>query len=602
MRLGPFQRAPRELPRYEFASRKPGGRYRTWGLLLGCAAVLTPSLTAQTIPAGDSGSLTARGVVLNQVTREPVRRALVYSPDNRFATLTDDRGRFALTFPPVEPDSATNAPADTDPQSAALRFLQARSNSRPTHLVARKPGYLPQRDQFARIPTDPTTELVLLLVPEGLINGHVHFSTVDNADRFQVELFQRSFVAGQEHWGSQGTFTTWSDGEFRFHDLPAGTYKLVSNDQLDRDPASLNPGGQAFGYRAGYYSNAESFDSAAAIQLTAGAAVQAELSAVRCEFYRVRLVVSNGPASGGAQVRVYPQGHPGPGYSLGFNANEQRIEGLLPDGAYTVEVSTAGEPRLTGILDFTVRGGPTEGPVVAMKPDATLTGYVRADFSLKPETGRPAPETLEDEPILTQEPDVEIYLIPTDSFRTPETFTATTEENKTSKSFQLANVPPGQYWVHGSTENGYIASILRAGVDLLRQPLVVAGEAGEPIEVTLRNDGAELSGTVTSPQEDGHRGGVSDTGDGQKPVFVYLLPLNYGEGQLRAVPTLPDSTFQLQQIPPGTYRVLAFAQQQEELEGLIPQALPKYESKGQVVYLSPGKKVTLPSPLEALRE
>src|SRR5215471_11286302 len=35
-----------------------------------------------------------RGTVVNRLTHDPVGHALVYSPDNRFATLTDSEGHF----------------------------------------------------------------------------------------------------------------------------------------------------------------------------------------------------------------------------------------------------------------------------------------------------------------------------------------------------------------------------------------------------------------------------------------------------------------------------------------------------------------------------
>src|SRR6266436_562243 len=41
-------------------------------------------------PAEDASSI--HGTVLNRITHEPISRALVYSPDQQYATLTDDRG------------------------------------------------------------------------------------------------------------------------------------------------------------------------------------------------------------------------------------------------------------------------------------------------------------------------------------------------------------------------------------------------------------------------------------------------------------------------------------------------------------------------------
>src|ERR1700736_2187620 len=43
-----------------------------------------------------------RGAVVNAVTHQPISRALVHSPDNRFATLTDGEGNFEFTLPKVE--------------------------------------------------------------------------------------------------------------------------------------------------------------------------------------------------------------------------------------------------------------------------------------------------------------------------------------------------------------------------------------------------------------------------------------------------------------------------------------------------------------------
>src|SRR5215468_11176346 len=52
---------------------------------------------------------TVRGIVINSVTREPVGHALVYSIDQRFATLTDDQGRFQLSVPPMPETAPTRA-------------------------------------------------------------------------------------------------------------------------------------------------------------------------------------------------------------------------------------------------------------------------------------------------------------------------------------------------------------------------------------------------------------------------------------------------------------------------------------------------------------
>jgi hypothetical protein len=51
---------------------------------------------------------------------------------------------------------------------------------------------------------------------------------------------------------------------------------------------------------------------------------------------------------------------------------------------------------------------------------------------------------------------------------------------------------------------------------------------------------------------------------------------------------LPDGSFQVQQLPPGAYRILAFDRRQE-LEYGNPEAMRAYEGKGPVIRLAPGQ-------------
>src|SRR5579864_9064803 len=76
-----------------------------WGLNHYAAALALLLPGSQFVPPGafaqeslDHPS-TIRGTVINRMTREPIGRALVYSPDNRFAQLTDEEGHFEYPIP-----------------------------------------------------------------------------------------------------------------------------------------------------------------------------------------------------------------------------------------------------------------------------------------------------------------------------------------------------------------------------------------------------------------------------------------------------------------------------------------------------------------------
>jgi hypothetical protein len=84
--------------------------------------------------------------------------------------------------------------------------------------------------------------------------------------------------------------------------------------------------------------------------------------------------------------------------------------------------------------------------------------------------------------------------------------------------------------------------------------------------------------------------------------YVYCIPLPDSPGRFTAIWVSPQGTFQLQQLSPGGYRVLAFDRQQNELEYQNAEAMSRYDDKGPVVRLGPGQtehvRVTLISTRE----
>jgi hypothetical protein len=144
-------------------------------------------------------------------------------------------------------------------------------------------------------------------------------------------------------------------------------------------------------------------------------------------------------------------------------------------------------------------------------------------------------------------------------------------------------------------------------MDLLRHPLTVRAGANLVVDVTLRDDGAEIAGSVegldtpSAGLEGGTslrsgisnvRSGVSISGFGTQ-AHVYCLPLPDSPGQVREAWVAPDGKFDLQQVPPGAYRVLAFEQPQYNLEYQDAASMGTYEGKGQVVRLAAGQKEEL---------
>jgi hypothetical protein len=397
----------------------------------------------------------------------------------------------------------------------------------------------------------------------------------------------------------RGSAYTRSDGQFRFAELSAGTYKLLTREQQDRDPATFDPRGQQYGYSPVYFPNASDFDAAQTIQLAAGQVFQADISLIRRPYYRVKLAVANVPPGvGGLGVVVSAQGHRGPGYSLGYNNQDQTIEGLLPNGNYTLEASSYGpNPSSSGLLNISVKGAADEGPGMTLVPNGSISVNVKEEFTSSED---PNPEHAfghrnERGPRRY----LNVRLEPADDFGQDRGGWLRPPSGPDDDSLAIDSIHPGRYWVRVNSSRGFAASVTSGETDLLHDPLVVgSGGSGSPIEITMRDSEAEIDGTieVAAPQSGASDGSAASPASAARLApdgsfaHVYCVPLPDSSGEFKDLFVPPDGKFGPQQIPPGTYRVLAFDHPQPELEYRDPEAMRAYESKGQMVRFVAGQK------------
>ena len=141
------------------------------------------------------------------------------------------------------------------------------------------------------------------------------------------------------------------------------------------------------------------------------------------------------------------------------------------------------------------------------------------------------------------------------------------------------------------SSRGYAASVRSGNLDLQHQPLVVGvGGTASPIEITMRDDMAQISGTVQgiTPPTPGPAG--ASTGPGQSRAYVYCVPFADSSGQFADIWVHRDGSFDSGDLVPGSYRLLAFDRMQPEMEYRNPEAMQGYETKGQVVRLAGGQK------------
>ncbi|MBZ5650320.1 MAG: carboxypeptidase-like regulatory domain-containing protein [Acidobacteriia bacterium] len=528
-----------------------------------------------------------RGTVINSVTREPVARALVSTADNRFAAFTDDQGRFEFELPRIE--TTSNGPAE------GMAFYNASAQ-----LMARKPGFLDSGMSTSPPQSAVGDDITIALVPESLIVGRVNLPSSNQSDRITVQVYKRQVRDGRGFWAPAAGATTRSNGEFRIANLMAGTYKIFTSELMDRDPITFDPRGQLYGYPPTYYPTAGDFASAAAITLEASKTFQVELSPVLQPYYPVRIAVTNFQAQGGINVSVALQGHQDPGYSLGYNG--EAIEGMLPNGIYTIEATLQqGQQTATGNVSITVKDAPLTHASMAVLPNGSIP------VSITDERSGERSGAFFRQGTFTREQKAEVFLQPADDFDSGGFASLRPPRKPNDNDLVLENVRPGRYWLKVAPSLGYVASAVAGSADLLRQPLVVGpGGASLPIDVVLRDDGAAIDGTVEGmpPVPADRRSHTVRFGPVAMPAgpYVYCIPLPDSSGRFTASWVSPQGTFQLQQVPPGAYRVLAFDRQQNELECHNAEAMRAYEDKGPIVRLGPGQTEQVRVPLISTKE
>jgi hypothetical protein len=535
---------------------------------------------------------TVRGTVINRITRAPIGRALVYSPDNRFARLTDGEGHFEYPIP---------KPAAADPGSFPGNQAQHQPDFAYCCVMARKPGFVADPDEQPGVEIAAGREPTIALTPEAIIKGRVLLPSSDAATGITVELFSRRVQDGVFRWMPDHTVQANSNGEFRFAELVPGEYKLVTHELMDRDPTTTLPGGQLYGFPPVYFPAAPDFTAAAPIVLKAGQTFEADLSLGRQRYYQVRIPVAGDVAS--AMVTVSIQGHASPGYSLRYGAENHRIEGLLPDGAYLVSMESREPNAASGTVSLTVSGTPAQGSTMVLAPRSSIRLNVTENFASNDAGGT---ATWSDQRGAFQLSGPRRYLQasvdPVDDLGFRGQRFLRPPQGKDDTSTVIADVPPGRYHLRLFASRGYVTSATVDGVDLLQEPLVVSPGADATVDINMRDDFAEIQCTLINTSAESKTTTSNYRGSWQPPAFIYLVPLPGEPGNFQQIGTDPEGHFGIGNVAPGKYLILAFEKQQMNLPYRDAEAMRNYEARGKTMRLTAGQKEKLELPIISSNE
>ncbi len=513
-------------------------------LAFGQDVVFTTPNAAPQQQSASAARRTLTGTVVNSVTGEPIRRALVRlnGPESRSA-FTGADGRFEMP----------NVPEGN------------------VFLTAQKPGYFdvgtsPGLQMGFRSPNvmlgPATGEIVLKLAPEAKIRGHVVDKAGEPIESLSIQLLARVIVQGRKQWQIQGQATTDDAGTFALDNLQPGAYaihtlSLAANGTSDM-PGNGTSSSEVF--PPTYYPDAPDRSSVQPFELKAGQELAVDLSLSPVTGFRVSGVLAGGQGPRGVMCED-ADGQP-VSYSMGVDSRTGKFTLTgIPPGAWTLHAFT--QPGQEGAAEadqpIDVSSSDINGVVLQLQPLPSIAVHVRADSQ-------------------TQGPSVIVNLtaVNGDQMRS---YGASQQAGGAPGSLFLNGIPPGTYRVSARAfNNACIASVMSGSGDLTREELTVSpGSQPAPIEVTVRNDCATISGTVHS--------------SGEQPGMSSIILLS--DSPLKA-PDLfsaaSDGKFSIPGLTPGEYRLLAFSDI-SDLEYGNPDALRDFTS--QDITVGPNEKATV---------
>ncbi len=562
-----------------------------WALLLGLA--VSARGAAQQASGGAAETVrTVHGVVVNSVTGAPVGRALVTTvPDRRMAQMTDAEGRFEFDIRArAELGQAFFGTicAGPDPSGTCVSF---NGGGFGLYLTARKPGYNPSDLPF-RISLDKETldgTIRIPLVPESVVAGRVSVNRAEPPVGVPVQLMQRRVEDGRGVWRAMNSQQTNARGEYRFADLAAGEYKVLTREWTERALGAPNDDEPKVGYPPVGYPNGTNVATAALVSVTAGETVEADMTLRAVPYFPVDIGVANAPGMGiGVQVE---DGEGGSGFALGYDQRKQSVAGSLPAGSYKLLLTTYGERPMMAQANLTV-AGPVKGGGLTLVPGASMRVEVREQFTAPAEknadrqfTTMVAAGGTFGEVLIPRDVDVNLQPIGGEQRAGGAIRNSAKEKRALNEGLVVENIQPGTYTVRVSPRRGYVASATVNGLDVLHKPLVVAAGSGvPPLDVTLRDDFAKLSGTVA-------KAGSGDASANGGYTMVWCFPLGEGAAAEPVPIGVDPQTGQLQNsmMPPGRYLTVAFdVQGMQNLAWREDETMKRLMAKGTVVILAPG--------------
>jgi hypothetical protein len=528
--------------------------------LLLCVA---PALAQQS----EADTFELNGLVVNATTGEPVSRALVQ-----------------MQAPAVKAQFA----------GADGTFTFKNLTRGQYYLTASKPGFFSEQqlgrwsasmNSLQDVPSD--RGVVLKLTPEGIIYGEVESEDGEPIEGITVRVQHWQMENGRKTLQNIRDAATDDEGNFRIAELTPGSYHLsfvpasrggwVTYDKLNRKKETDR------GYGAQFYPGVADVESATAIEVRPGAQVHIAQALKPQRLFEVAGVVRGATPAGGFNLM------------LTNTAGDlvQRAVRIDPkSGGFQISGVPAGTYMLSAMAQALKENGAQESP---SQLTATQQIHLKSDLAgLVLTLGRGISVGVQVyggiAPVGTDNgPQVVVQLISKEFLQNSRGTTVVRHKGEQRPVVRIEDIPPGTYTVEASpNQPAYIASLRCGRVDLLRDELTIAPSGAlPPIEVTLRNDGAQLHGKVMEK--------------GQPAVAAVVIYSEEYPGRSLLTQTNESGAFSQGNLAPGNYRVIA-VKDAVELEFRNPAAMERYLEHASAVTLQSGEETSVRVEVQELQE
>jgi len=527
------------------------GLPRNTRLLLSATVILTAAAPLCLSQQNSSEFFELHGKVINSVTAEPVSGALVQIPGLASA-FTEADGSFSF---------------------------QGLSRGHYSLLV-RKPGFFNHQELGRWIVPETSADVpsgssaIVELTPEGIIYGEVKDAEGAPLDGVTVRAERWQMSDGRRQLQPDRQTMTDDQGNFRLAELVPGKYLLAflppdSGGFVRRGLRQRKSGDEGLGMQ--FYPGVSDVSAAVPFTISAGAQIHVTHPYQRQRLFRVSGAVRGFSAGDFFSVTITnSSGEPlQRNVRIDPKTGEFQVDGV-PAGLYLISATATPRQRpaprqpFVPLTAFQTIGVSSDlsGVVLALGTAASL------DIQLRDETSSQnaaAPRQ------------IVLRLIPKDFSQGGPTLEFPPPPQDRSALPRFTNLAPGTYTVEAFAPQGYVATLRSGSVDLLREDLVIApGAAPPPIDVTLRDDFAQLNVKLNQKKS----AGVLIYSQ-EYPRRTMLWPFAPGTSSVACPP-----------LPPGNYQLLALTDP-SDLEFRNPAAVAPLLSHAVSVSLQPHDNATV---------